>query len=138
MARMGDVRRALKERLDQIVDDQTMVYAFVPDGPSVPCVWIEPDRSNAEFQIQFSGGGTKFRLLLTILVNRRDEESAQDALDAFIDEDGPFVAGLQESCAEYQSVGISYVDALTAASYGTYKVGDTYYFGVQIAIRVVT
>lgn len=138
MARMGAVRRAIKERLDSIVPDDLLVCAFVPDGITPPYVWIEPDRTNAEFQIQFQGGGTKLKLLITILTNRMDEESAQDYLDDFIDEDGPFVDGLQQSGPDYESAGISYVDALVAGSYGTYKVGDTYYFGVQIAIRVVT
>jgi hypothetical protein len=135
---LGGIRRAVAARLTTLVDPEVLVFPFVTDSVSVPQIWIEPDSTNAKFQVQFGGAGTEFFLILTIVTNRVDEETAQDHLDGFIDEDGPLVAGLQEPGDDYLAVGVSYINALIAASYGTYKVGDADYFGVQISIIAVT
>ncbi len=139
MATLGDIRRALRDRIEALVPEDVRVFPFVPDGVVVPCVWIEPDRTTTEFQIAFNtGSGEIYNLLLTILTNRIDEESAQDALDLYVDPDGPFKTGLEQGTNDQLAGLISYLDVLKAIGYGTYKVGDTFYFGIQLVTRVTT
>lgn len=139
---MGDIRRALAARMRTVAPDDLRIYPFVADGPTVPCMWIEPDRKFRNYQVVFGGKGNSFQMILTIAVSRMDEESAQDALDDLLDDedDSSFVNalhGLTGDPSDALTSLISYVDVDYADSYGTYKVGDTYFFGAQVHITVV-
>lgn len=140
MARLGDVRRAVRDRLISMVPTDVKVYAFITDAASVPCLWIEPSRRFMKPTTDF-GGGCEYFLILTIVVNRMDEESAQDALDDYLDPAGPFVAGLEGTSGteplDDLKVLVDFTEVISGDSYGTYKVGDTYYFGAQLSIKVM-
>lgn len=142
MARMGPIRRALKARMATVAPPDMKIYAFIPDAVVVPCVWIEPDRKFRNYQIVYGGGSNEFQMILTVVVNRLEEESAQDALDDLLDDEDPnsFVNalhGLRGDPNDELTALVSYVNVDYGDSYGTYKVGDTYYFGAQLHITVM-
>lgn len=142
MARMSQIRRSLKACLDTIAPPDLNVYAFIPDSVIVPCVWIEPDRKFRNYQVVFNGGSNEFQMILTVVVNRVEEEAAQEDLDDLLDDEDPgsFVNalhGLRGDPNDELASFISYVDVDYADSYGTYRVGDTYYFGAQLHITVM-
>lgn len=138
MASMGDVRRALAERIGQVADDFT-VYAFIPDAVIAPCLYIDPDRPFLDYQQAFRSGQAYWRFAITILVNRIDDESAQNALDDLVDPFGVIVSRLQADDIDDSMAEIAcYAEVLSATRYGSYRVGGTTYFGTQIMIEVRT
>lgn len=138
MASMGVVRRALATRIGVVAKD-FHVYPFVPDAVIVPCLYIDPDRPFIDYQQAFRDGQACWKFALTILVNRIDDESAQEALDDLVDPFGPIVTRLQDANVEDDlSEVAAYVEVLTGTRYGSYRVGATSYFGTQIMIEVRT
>jgi hypothetical protein len=136
MAGMGAVRHALVERLGTLPDFTG--YHFVPDAVNVPCAFVEPDRPFVDYQQAFQGAGTQWRFVITILVNRMDEEAAQYELDGYLDPDGDFVAVLQElGIDDSLSQVANFVEVLSASRYGGYKVGGTDYLGAQLSVLVM-
>lgn len=132
------LRLALVERLGNI-DDLT-IYPKIPDSANVPCAWIAPDKAKnyAEYQVAFQGGLTQYNFVVEIITNRQDIESAQDILDDYLSDDGPFITRLQAT-----DVGDSLsdlignnIEVLTASRYGNYKVGGTVYLGFQLAFQL--
>lgn len=135
MGQMRALRAALLERVGQLPDLTT--YPFVPDGVNAPAVWVEPNRPFVDYQQVFAGGVTEWQFVLTIVVNRIDEESAQDELDDYLDPFGPFVELLQDrSIRDALYDGAHYVEVMSATRYGTYQIGGTAYLGAQIMITV--
>lgn len=132
------LRLAVVERLGNI-DDLT-IYPKIPDSANVPCAWIAPDKSKnyAEYQVRFQGGLTQYNFVVEIITNRQDIESAQDILDDYLSDDGPFITRLQaldvgDSLSEL--IGNN-IEVLTASRYGSYKVGGTVYLGFQLAFQL--
>lgn len=147
MTRLGDIRRALKIRLDTALADAGMNdvqgYAFTPDGvSSPPAYFIQVDRQGANLEIADCDESAEYALLITIVTNRRDEELAQDALDIYLDPAGPFVAPLR---AVHGSLGddldaldgFSYVRVMRRQNPGQYAMGDITYYGEQLVIKVM-
>jgi len=134
MGRLHDLRFALAERIGTVAD--MTVYPLIPDSPNVPCAWIEPGRPFVDYQDVFRGRSGLWHFDVTIITNRIDVESAQEALDEYLDPDGPFVAGLQadDITDALSALTNNYVQVLTASRYGSYRVGGTNYLGVQINV----
>jgi len=140
MGRMADLRWGIADRIRGYADIQ--VYAFIPDAMSVPCVFIEPGRPFLDYQAAFNGAGARWRFLVTVLTNRMDEESAQEALDFYLDPEGPIVAALHRDDPGPPHLDVldriaQVVQVVSASRYGSYKVGGTHYYGVQITVEVL-
>lgn len=138
MANIGAIRRALVARIGPIPD--TTAYAFVPDGVNVPCFFVGPDRPFIDYTQVFQMGRSELHFVLTYLTNRIDEESAQDQIDEFIDPAGQVISNLLDTTVDDTlSQLISYVElsTVTAARYGSQRVGGTSYFGVQVQFTVM-
>lgn len=132
---MSAIRRALMDRLGQIPEVTT--YRFVPDAINAPAMWVQPAQPFVDYQQAFQGIGTEWRFLVTILVNRLDEESAQDELDGYLDPDGVLVETLQRRDTGDSLAGlVDYVEVLSAQRYGAYRVGGTTYLGAEVLIVV--
>lgn len=147
MTRLGDIRRALKVRLDNALGVAGMAdvqgYAFTPDSvSSPPAYFIQVDRHGANLEIVNADESTEYTLLITVVTNRHDEELAQDALDTYFDPAGPFVAPLR---AVHGSIGddldllegYSFVRVMRRQNPGQYAMGDITYYGEQLAIKVM-
>lgn len=132
---MGAIRRALIDRLGQIPD--VTPYRFVPDAINAPAVWVQPAQPFVDYQKAFQGIGTEWQFLITVLVNRLDEESAQDELDGYLDPDGVLVETLQRRDSDDSLANlVDYVEVISAQRYGAYRVGGTTYLGAEILIVV--
>ena len=136
MARMGDIQRGLVARLSRIPDVEA--YPFVPDAINAPCVIVRPNRRFADYQVVM-GGNTKatWRFLLLILVNRIDEESAQEELDHYIDPDGPVVAAIHAELDDALDDLTDFSLVVSGEGYGDVRVGGTDYFGAELSIEVM-
>lgn len=137
MASMGAVRRALAKRIQPLED--VTVYPFVPDAVNAPAIYIDPDRPFIDYQQAFRDGQACWKFALTLLVNRIDDESAQNALDDMVDPFGPIVTRLQDTGIDDDFSALAcWAEVLTATRYGSYRVGGTSYFGCQLMIEVRT
>lgn len=136
MVNIGAIRRALMDRIGPIPD--TTLYAFIPDAVNVPCLFIEPDRPFMDYQIVMQyGGRANLKFVITFITNRIDEESAQAQVDDFLDPEGQVVANLQDRVDDALNDLVASVEVDYATRYGSYKVGGTNYFGVQLQITVM-
>lgn len=134
-AGMNAIRRALLTRVGTIQDVTT--YPFVPDSINAPAMFVQPGQPFVDYQKAFRGGGTEWKFFITILVNRIDEESAQDDLDDYLDPDGVLVDILQSRDVDdalFQLV--DYVEVMSAQRYGAYRIGNTTYLGAEMVIVV--
>lgn len=130
------LRAAMVSRLGNIND--LTGYPKIPDSANVPCYWIAPDKPFVDYQQYFRNGLAQWNFLVEIITNRQDIESAQDILDEYVDPDGPFVTRLQ---AQYMGDDLAEltndtVEVLTASRYGSYKIGNTAYLGVQLFVQL--
>lgn len=133
-AAMGAIRRAMVDRLGTIPD--VTVYRFVPDAINAPAMWVQPARPFVEYHHQ-APGDTEWRFVVTTLVNRIDEESAQDALDEYLHPSGVLVRTLQYSDSDDALARlVNYVEVLSGQRYGVFSVGGTTYLGAEILVCV--
>ncbi len=136
--KIRQIRQALVDRLGNI-DDLT-IYPRIPDSANVPCAWIAPDKGRplADYQQIYGGGQVQYNFLIEIVTNRQDIESAQDILDDYASEDGPFLQRLHayEAGDALSDLIGNNIEVLTASRYGSYKVGGTVYLGFQLAIQL--
>lgn len=134
-AGMSAIRKALMARLGTIPD--VTPYYFIPDAINAPAMFLEPDKPFADYQKAFQQGQIEWRYLLTILVNRLDEESAQLALDGYLDPSGPVISTLlAPNVGDTLSSISGYVDVLGGERYGAFQVGATTYLGAQLLVVV--
>lgn len=132
---MSAIRHALVERIGTLPDFTG--YPFIPDSINAPAGFVEPDRPFVDYQQTFQSGQIQWKFLLTVMVNRLDEPSAQDELDDYLDPMGPFVTTLQSMDYEDTlSELVSYVNVMAATRYGAYTIGGTTYLGAQLLITV--
>lgn len=145
MATMQEIRKALADRIETLLDKEWTVYPIVPDAINAPALYIDPDRPFIDYQQAFRSGQACWKFALTPLVNRIDDESAQGDLGLLLDPFGPLITGLQDGVdAEGLPLNdvltelVAYVEVLTATRYGAYRIGHASYYGVQILIEVRT
>lgn len=134
-AGMTAIRNALVERIGQLPD--FTAYPFIPDTVNAPGAFVEPDRPFVDYIQVFQTGELEWKFMVTVLVNRLDEPSAQDELDSYLDPLGPFVTKLQ-SMDEEDTLRdlVSYVNVTAATRYGAYTIGGTTYLGAQMLVCV--
>lgn len=135
-AGMSEIREALAARLGTYPD--FTAYEYVPDGIYAPAAFIEPDRPFVDYQKAFQTGQICWTFLVTVLVNRMDEPSAQKELDKYLDPMGGFVSLLQSTEEEDAlSELVSFVNVLKGNRYGAYSIGGTTYLGAQLLVEVM-
>jgi hypothetical protein len=104
MPSIVDLQRAVFERvtsnnpeLKAYIDPGLTVYEdYVPDFVESPAVFVEPDRPFVRYQNANRSSLATWSLILTFLVDRIDEQEAQQTLSGYVDSTGVFVAGLQQ------------------------------------------
>ena len=147
MTRVGDIRRGLKDRLDTALQaagmDDVQGFAFTTDQiGSPPAYVIQVDRQGGDLEIADSDESALYSLLITVVTNRIEEETAQDDLDTYFDPAGPFIAPLRAihgTLGDYLDNldGFSYVRVMRRQNPGQYQWGDATYYGEQLAIKVM-
>lgn len=136
MASMSAIRKAIITRLGTI--EELTPYWFEPDEINAPAYFIMPDSPFIDYQQAYSSGYAEWRFVVTIVVDRIDEELSQGILDMYVDPEGPVVAtlrktGLTDALATLTN---DFVDVTTATNYGEYTRGRTKFLIAQIKLVV--
>lgn len=134
MASMSAIRKAIIDRLGAI-DDLT-AYWFEPDEIDAPAVFVMPDSPFVDYQQAYRSGFAEWRFVLTLVVDRIDEEAAQEWLDTYVDPDGPVVARLREIDVGDALAALTngFVDVVNATNYGEFARAHTKYLVAQIKV----
>lgn len=134
MPAMSQIRKAIIDRLGSI-DDLTP-YWYEPDEIDAPAVFVMPDTPFLDYQQAYRSGYAQWRFVLTFVVDRIDEEAAQELLDVYVDPDGPVVARLRaEDVGDaLDDICHGFVDVTTATNYGEYTRQHTRYLIAQIKV----
>lgn len=131
MATFGAIRAAIRDALETI--PELNAYSWIPDSIVVPAAIVAPASPFIEYQTRFGSGKARWRLYVTFLTVRVDEESAQSEVDALISPGGPVITALHASDL---GAGIDFASVVRAERYGSFRVGDTSYLGVQLLVEV--
>jgi len=83
VARLGDLRKGLKDRLATI--SGLRVYATMPASPQTPAAAVIPRAK----RIQTFDGGCYYDFAVWLYVNPQDLNRAQTQIDEYLSEDGP-------------------------------------------------
>lgn len=144
MATFKKVREAVIDRLGDPFPDFTG-YTHLPDLIECPAFYVEADRPLVTYEETFGPSPMAlWHLCLTVLVDKIDEEEAQDLLEPILDPEGPFVTALHST--QYRDAlweitnGTNNVNVMDADNYGYLwdKQRQTQYYGVQIHLCVKT
>ncbi|MCW2902594.1 MAG: hypothetical protein JWO67_4859 [Streptosporangiaceae bacterium] len=139
MATLQQLQNAIFERIGEPLPDLTG-YAHLPDLVEVPAYYVEPDRQFLDYEVAFQSGMGEYKLLITVLVDKIDEEKAQQDLEPYLDPFGPFITALraQHVGDTLDNLTNGFVEVTHADGYGYCwdKQHQTVYYGAQIHITV--
>lgn len=133
MPTLTQVRIALKDAID--VSPDLNVYDWVPDSIIAPAAFIQPASPLIEYQTRFGAGKAIWRFHITVLLSNKEEQSNQMELDEYLSPTGPIVTALQGPDSSLGGV-IDFANVVRAERYGSFRVGDTNYFGAQLLVEV--
>jgi len=133
---LTSLRVALAERIAPIFDFD--VTPEVPDQVNPPCAWIDVDRSKpADYTLAFGGRWAAWKFKVTVLASPTIIESAQDAIDQYLDPRGALITALHDDLDDaLQTLANGNVQVLNAAAYSGYPMGDVTYMGAQLIVQV--
>jgi hypothetical protein len=139
LATLRQLQKAIIERVGEPLPDLTG-YTHLPDLVEVPAYYIEPDRQFINYEQAFMSGLCEYKLILTILVDKIDEEQAQNDLEPYLDPFGPFITALRAQhvgdTLDQMSNGFVEVEFGDGYGYVWDKQHQTLYYGAQIHITV--
>lgn len=131
-ATVTQVREALKTRLESITG--LHVYAQPPGQVQVPAAVITP--ADGDFLDYDTSAGTEdLELTVTLFVQRGQERSSTEALDAYLLGStsvrnavaaDPDLGGTVDSCR-----------VRSARNHGTFTYGETSYYGCELSVEVL-
>ncbi len=132
MAQLTTIRTAIKDALAGIPG--FTVYEWTPDSVNIPCAFVQPSSPVIEYQTRFGSGKATYKFVITVLAGRIQEEAGQDEIDQYISPDGPIISAIQANTG-YLGAG-NFATVINADRYGSFRVGDTNYMGVQLRVEV--
>ena len=127
--------------LKAYIDPALKVYDdYVPDFVESPAAFVEPGRPFVNYQTANRSTLATWSLIITFLVDRIDEQQAQQTLSGYVDPTGVFVAGLQQDDLDDSLAVLSNnsvrVESATNWGIATDKDGTTSYYAAQIMITI--
>lgn len=132
---MLDVRKAVIGRLKPVLD--FTYYWYAPTMPVAPAVLVMPDHPPVDYQQAFSSNTAEYRLVLTLIVDRIDEETAQEQLSELLAPTGPIVGALHDDDqADSLSKLTRYVQVTSAGSFSEMTMGGVTYYYAQLRVSV--
>jgi hypothetical protein len=137
---MRELRQAICDRLATVATDRDITYyPFEPDEVDAPAICVLPDDPFVDYhQAQGHSQSAEWRFVLTLFVNRVDEDSAQQLLDEWVDPAGVFVTALQSDDYYDRLFELShnYVTAVSGGRYGGFVQGNTSYLVAQMRVSI--
>lgn len=131
MSSISDLRDGIAANLSTI--SGLRVSATYLDAPRPPVAMVLPDR--IDYDLNANRGADTFTFLVSVLVGRADERSAQDKMDSYIVGPGSVKAAIE---ADRTLGGRADTCRVTEMrNYGQVSVGETLYLGVEFEVEVV-
>lgn len=136
MATLTEIRSSLRTRLLEI--NNLEVHEVHPDRIDPPCAVVgSPDE--VTYNTTFGPTKVRYAIPIRLYVARVDAEEAQWALDPYIAPTGATsIKTAVENKAVTVSAGWDFVSVLGADEYGSYRVGDAEYVGVEFTVEVIS
>lgn len=131
MSSISELRDGIAANLSTI--NGLRVSATYLDAPRPPVAMVLPDR--IDYDLNANRGADTFTFLVSVLVGRADERSAQDKMDGYIVGPGSVKAAIE---ADRTLGGRADTCRVTEMrNYGQVSVGETLYLGVEFEVEVV-
>lgn len=132
---MFAVRSAIEQRLIAVRD--VKFYRSMPTYIETPAVLIVPDFPYSDMEQAFNSNYALWNVIMTVMVDRIDEDKAQEQIGEWIDPAGPFIGSLRSD---------DYVDSLsklthdvrvtTGGDFNEMNLNGTIYSYAQIRVRL--
>lgn len=131
-ATVSEAAAALKVAL--LAVPQLRVADFIPDNPSAPIAIV--GISNVTYHRAFAGGDAVHEFIVTVMVGRESERSAQTRLDGFLSWDGP--QSIRAAIEEDPTLG-NVVETVLVEKGGNVNlvtIGDSTFLTVEFTVMV--
>lgn len=131
MARLVDLRDEIAAAVGAAVPDN-VTYARTPDAIITPAVVVVPASPFAGYQRAMGDSlSALYRLEVTILTGRLNEQVAQQQLDEWASPDGPILPALYGA-----DLADAEVVSVAGQQYGSFRFGDASYLGFSLLVEV--
>lgn len=129
------IRAGLKTNLATI--SQLRCYDFVPAKPEPPCAIVMPNNDTFIERLSMARGHIGLTFVVTVLVENKVDDEAQDRLDAYLDPSGSSSAWAAiESSLTLSGVAENAV-VQVVRNYTAYTFNDIPYLGAEIVVGVL-
>lgn len=131
-ATVSEAAAALKVAL--LAVPQLRVADFIPDNPSAPIAIV--GISNVTYHRAFAGGDAVHEFIVTVMVGRESERSAQTRLDGFLSWDGP--QSIRAAIEEDPTLGnvVETVLVEKGGNVNLVSIGDSTFLTVEFTVMV--
>lgn len=132
MASISDIRSGLATNLARISGLRTSATA--PDLVNPPIAIIEPDSTPVRFDVAMNRGLDELRFVVTVIVSRADERSAQNKLDSYCAGSGAY--SVKEAIEYDRTLGGKVNDCRVTEirSYGQVSVNEIQYVAAEFSV----
>ncbi len=134
MASISDLRAGIATNLATIPGLRT--GNFVPDLINPPIAIVEPDATPVTFDIAMNRGLDQFRFTITLIVQRADERSAQNTLDAYCAGSGTYSVKQAVELDRTLSGHANDCRVTEISSYGSISVNENLYLSAEFSVVV--
>jgi hypothetical protein len=134
-ATLTQVRQAIATALGTIAGLEA--HAFRPGSITPPAAIVYPAPGQfLDYQVTMDAE-SDLRLVILVIVEWGEEQSAAEQLDAFIADSG--ASSINGTIDANQTLGgiVDGCDVIAAQDYGTYTIGGVEYLGVEFPLQVL-
>ena len=131
MANLSEIRQALADSLSSIYG--LRVSATMPDAPRPPLAMVYPD--TISYDLNANRGADLYTFIVTVIVSRADDRSAQNNLDRYAVGDDSVKTAIERD----RTLGgvINTCRVVEMRNYQVILVGDVNYLAVEFEVEVV-
>lgn len=131
MANLSEIRQALADSLSSVYG--LRVSATMPDSPRPPLAMVYPD--TISYDLNANRGADLYTFIVTVIVSRADDRSAQNNLDRYAVGDDSVKTAIERD----RSLGgvVNTCRVVEMRNYQVILVGDVNYLAVEFEVEVV-
>jgi hypothetical protein len=134
MASITELRTGIATNLARIPGLRTS--SFAPDLINPPIAVVEPDSTPVSFDIAMNRGLDLYRFTVTLIVQRMDERSGQNALDAYCAGSGTYSVKQAIEWDRTLSGHANDCRVTEISSYGSISVNENQYLAAEFSVVV--
>lgn len=131
---IDSILTAIAKNMEDKLGDKVVVYDLIPEAVSPPCVWARPN--DGDYYTTHGSLFTEHHIIVTVLVERSDLESAQNKLRPFLAKSGPY--SIKEAIELDPRLGglASQVVCWRYGKVGAREFARVQYFGADLEVTV--